>query len=80
MIGLDRFADAYPHQLSGGMKQRVAIARVLANNAEVILMDEPFGRRDDARAVAERAADHLGDDTAYRAVRYPFDRRSGAVG
>jgi NitT/TauT family transport system ATP-binding protein len=51
LTGLEPFAGAYPYQLSGGMKQRVSVARAFANDPEILLMDEPFAALDEQNKI-----------------------------
>lgn len=74
LVGLSHAMDKYPDELSGGMRQRVQIARVLVNEPSVVLMDEPFGALDaQTREVLQRELDRIWRDTGCTIVFVTHD-------
>ena len=74
LVGLTNFADAYPHQLSGGMAQRAALARAPVNDPSVLLLDEPLGKLDSiTRILMQGELVAPGQRTGFTAVLVTHD-------
>ena len=82
MVNLGDFAKRQPHELSGGMRQRTALARALAQDADVLLMDEPFGALDAmTRDLLHHELERLWTDRGFTSCssRTTCERRCGSA-